>query len=338
MNYPLRAKKEKPMAKTNKSELLTALDFVGSITNEPALVSMGDYRLSVVTPYMRAYHPVKDDLRFITDLEKYHAAIKTIGDRPYVATVANTIKLQAGRFKVELPIVETEHIQPIRPDEINIPIGEYFLDALFYASIPTTPGAQMVAEAGVWLSPTQTACGTNRIVLIEAWHGNGDIFSDIIIPTDFIKVLMKMHKQGRVASHIYADDKIFAVRYADDAILVTQLYVEKYPNVAGVFEMASRANPVADNVESLKAAFNELVPFGEVLAVSAGSIDCGNASISMLNTHAYALGVKWWVMCRDIITKFDPHTLENMIVFEGPVLRGCIAKTDKHEAARAGVR
>lgn len=331
----LRLKKEKPMAKKVQTELLQALDFVKAVAPNGGVVGMGDNVLSVVTPVMRAYHPISDDLRFTTDLDKFHAAIKTIGERAYSATIAQTLKIAAGKFKIELPIIEVEAIRPVQPEEINQEIDERFLTALFNASIPTTPGASRVQFAGVFLSDAQTCVGTNGNVVVEAWHGN-NIATGIIVPTDFVRVLERMKKAGMVVTHVYGDERLFAVRYANNAILITQLYVEQYVNHKAIFALADKANPVPDELESLKAAFDELSPFGDILSVTAGSIDCGNASITMLNQHAYAFSVANWQTVKSLVVKLDAHSLENMIVFHGPFLRGCIVKVDKNASDRLG--
>lgn len=323
-----------------KSELLAALDFVRNVTKseESAIVTMADHMLSVVTRYMRAYHPVRDDMRFSTDLEKYHAAIKTIGDRPYQATVDKTIKVNAGRFKVELPLLNETDVPPLNTEGINIPCSPDFLQALYLAATPTTPGHTRVAFAGVYLTPEATFVGTNGSVMVEAWHGNRDIHSNIIIPTDFIRILERMTKAGRVATHMWADDYIFAIRYDDGAILITQLYVEQYVNYSGVFDLFTGTTPSKDNLETLKAALDELAPFGALYRVSASSIDCGNASVTMPSEYSWCIRVPDWQMVKHIVLAFDPHTRPNMACFIGPTLRGVIIKVDEDAANRLSHR
>lgn len=323
-----------------KSELLTALDFVRNVTKseESAIVTMGNQMLSVVTRYMRAYHPVRDDMKFSTDLEKYHAAIKTIGDRPYQATVDKTIKINAGRFKVELPLLLAEEVPPLETEGINIPITPDFMQALFHAATPTTPGHTRVVFAGVYLTPDATFVGTNGNVMVEAWHGNRNVHPNIIIPTDFIKILEKMNKSGRTVTHVWANDLVFAVLYDDGAVLVTQLYVEQYVNYSSVMDLFNGSQPVKDNLETLKAAFDELEPFGMLYRISASSIDCGNASVTMPSEYSWIIRAADWQTVKHLIVACDPHTRPNIVCFIGPSLRGCIVKLDEDAANRLSHR
>jgi len=314
--------------KTVKTDLLIALDFVKLIASDGGVVGMGDNVLSVVTPVMRAYHPVGDDLRFTTDLDKFHAAIRTIGERAYSATIAQTLKISAGKFKIELPIIEVEAIKPPTIDDVATPVNEGFINALVNASVPTKSGAGRVAYAGVYSSASQTFIGTNGNVLVEAWHGI-DMMTDIIIPTDFINIIKKVHASNPL-THVYADERIFAARFANNAIMITQLFVEQYVNAAAILAMSETAKP-EPMPDDLRGYFDELAPFGDTINVTAGAIECGRASITTLSQHAYKFKVDNWKLISALVTKADFGTLANMVVFFGPMLRGCFTKVDKDQ-------
>lgn len=308
-----------------KSELLAAVEFCKLIAPSGGILSIVDGIASVVTPEMHAYHPVNDDINVTTDLDKFQAAIRTIGDRPYAMTVNKTLKMTAGRFRVELPILEFDNLYPVRAEQINVPIDPYFFQALTMASLATTPGHDRVACAGVYLSPQHTVVGTNGFILIEAYHGNASLAHGILIPTQYLFVVERALKKGYRPSRAIADNKFFAILFENGAILMTRLYMEDYVNYERIFDSVKGIETVDENVPELFSAFEEIADFGNIFDVTPEGIACGSASVQYSSRHTYSIKVDDWKKVKHIVQRFNPSPT-NLVYFQGSRVRGCIAK------------
>lgn len=315
--------------RTIKTELMRAVEFVKQAAPDGGVLSLAQGVASVVTPYMRAYYPILEDMTVTTDIDKFHAAIKAIGDRPYSATVTKTLKLNAGSFRCELPVMEIEKIYPITPEQVNVAVQPAFFEALFAAASVTSPGADRVAFAGVYLSDQQTCVGTDGRVILEVWHGCADLAYGVIIPTDFIKILQRVIGWGYNPTHAITDDKFFAVKFDGDCILMTNNYAEQFPDYKTIFSATSELKCSSDGLDAIKSALDEVAPFGDYFEVGDGAVECGNAIVTnaAFKNDDWSIAKKDWYKVAKYIEAYNAK-LPNMVFFtnRSPWLRGLIVK------------
>ena len=258
-----KAAKEKAKVSESAISLIRALEFISVAQKKVGPVPLQFCKMSngwvaASNEILTVAHPVTEDLEACPNTFQFLEALKEAGKDDSLSITqltANALAVTSTAFRGLVPCVDASALQIAPPDPQRGQMTEAIKAALQACGGLVSEGAQFVAYCAVLLK-SGVAVGCTGQSLIEYWHGI-DLPEGLLIP--------------KSAAYAVADAKpaltgfgfsqsSLTFYFENGAFIKTQLYSERYPDYASLFEV-DKANwwPVPKEFfEGLKA----LEPFG----------------------------------------------------------------------------
>lgn len=240
------------------------------------------------------------------------------------------LSIKSGKFKAIVPCLDPSLMQEALPDPQIVGITNKFKDAVEAVGVLANENAQHILTASVLMSG-QTVISTNRVMLLEYWHGL-DLPPNIPLPKQFVAALVKQKKNltGFGFSNCSA-----TFYFEDGSWLRTQLYNDEWPDVSKILNR--EANLWTIDINFFKA-LEAVTPFS-----TDGNIYFNNGK---LNSHpnenagaSYECGglpndviypAKQLAIMKQYVKKIDYraqgiHDSSYCLVFQGDYCRGVIS-------------
>jgi len=241
--------------------------------------------------------------------------------------------VKSGKFKATIPCLDPELMQRVEPDPQIVGITNAFKTAVEAVGVIANENAQHVLTASVLMNG-QTVISTNRVMVLEAWHGL-DLPTNVPLPKEFVTALTKTKKD--LTGFGFSNNSA-TFWFADGCFLKTQLYADSWPDMSRILSLRG-------NLWSLDANF-----YKGLDAIEAFSED-GNVyfDTNLLMSHPENTGasyectglpkgvvypIKQLKIIKPYINKIDfmangLHDSSYCLVFEGETVRGIIAGRSK---------
>jgi hypothetical protein len=199
---------------------------------------------------------------------KLAAALASCGDTFAITQLSQeSILVRSGDFQAFVPCCEREKLPQAAPDAAIVAITPALLDSLKIVAPLASDKAAMVIAGSVLISQG-SALATNRVVILEAWHGCD--LPVMLLPKQAVKALLD---SGRIPVRFGYSGKTATFWFDDYSWIRTQLYQD------GAKDLQSYLNQ--PNIERRKmpqeffTAVKKIAPFSQT-----GEVYCRQGSIS----------------------------------------------------------
>lgn len=173
----------------------------------------------------------------------------------YAITQLSPSKLlvRSADFQAYIPCDISNLLSWPIPDAPVTAIDDRLIEAMRKVAPLVSTTGDTVVECSVQLN-SGSVIATNLMVILEAWHGI-DLPSGLLIPKVAINAI---HKSGKHLASFGYSPKTATFYFTDDTWLRTQLYQEKWPDVASFLNIELNTRPVPPDL--FKAA-KKVAPF-----------------------------------------------------------------------------
>lgn len=142
------------------------------------------------------------------------------------------LSIKSGKFKAVVPCLDPLLMQSAIPDPQIVGISNKFKEAVEAVGVLASDTAQHVLTASVLMNG-QTVVSTNRVVMLEYWHGL-DLPHGIPLPKQFVSALAKQKKNLTGFGFSSCSATFW---FEDGCWLRTQLYSDTWPDVSRVLNI-----------------------------------------------------------------------------------------------------
>lgn len=172
-----------------------------------------------------------------------------------IATLDAKLAIKSDRFRAVIQCINQEDFPLIVPDPPIAVIDNRLKTAIEIAGTLASETAQLPHLACILLDDG-CACGTDGAMLIQAWHGI-DLPPGLLLPKATALALAKITKP--LARFGFSNSSI-TLYFEDGSWLRSQMYRDKWPDVARLFEGNANYWPVP---ESFYTALDAITDFAE---------------------------------------------------------------------------
>lgn len=319
-----RARKSK-IAEQATNSLLEALKFVNLIQREEHTHCNLENGYAISTDgVMTAGHPIKDDLHACPLTERLIAALERASEGVAITQLdSSRLSVKSGPLRVTVPCIEPIDSLLLYPDHKIAPIDSRFTDACKTVQAIAIEDSPAIHLASL-LCKTHTVAATDGHIAAECWHGI-DLPPEWVLPKRSVSILLRIDKKlisfgfsGRSATFWFEDG----------AWLKTQLYEDKWPNLAKVFDTA--ANALIPVPTTLYEAIDKLSPFTERVTFNDGKLFCDSAEYDVPELKAGEVFIlKQLKILKPIFERYDSTSSDRATFFFGGNARGVISKIRK---------
>lgn len=320
----------------DKSQLQTALEFIKSVAhgnnpNDAYCRFHGGY-VYYNNLVISAGHPIGIDYNACPDIDKILRAVDGMPTNTTITFDRDRIKIKYGHKEYTVPCIDGSGLPWAPILNPMLEADERLTDAMLKAAIPTKEGALTALEASILLRP-YTALGTDRIIVVEAFHGV-PLPHEMRVPAIFAQTLKKLKK---TITHVGFSDVAFSVIFDDGSWLTTQLYVEDVglssDRILALLKDMNAA-AIADNsfYEGVKEAFaydkEAVINFrGDHLTLTRdGNVTFTYTFNKPVQIEDFSAAVSAMHKIVDIVEKVDVSNSQTLLSFTGDKLRGAIAR------------
>lgn len=329
-----RAPRSKP-AET-KSSLLQALEFCSLVAEKLGTpyethIGLRDHWAIAFNGIVAAGSPIFEDIVAYPHTLLLVEALSKCSEGFSLTQLDNgRLSIKSGKFKAVVPCLDPALMQAAVPDPMIVGITNAFRDAVEAVGVLANENAQHVITASVLMNG-QTVISTNRVMLMEAWHGL-DLPPNVPLPKQFVAALVKQKKDlvGFGFSNCSA-----TFYFTDGCWLRTQLYSDEWPDVSSILNR--NANLWSIDPQFFKS-LEAVIPFSED-----GNI---YSDTNLLKSHAddgvgatfecngvpkgFVYPAKQLMLMRPHAKRIDYmasgiHDSSYCLVFEGDTCRGVIS-------------
>lgn len=262
-------KPKAPKQDTNK--LLDALEFVSLAQRDMGTISqthciLSDHWAVASDGVLTIAHPIQDDLAACPQTARLLAALRRCGEGVSITQLdSSRLSLKSGALRVSVPCVDLQQVPIVWADPPQAPIDHRFIEACKAISHVASETGQHVSMISL-LGKGQSLFATNRMVLLEYWHG-------LNLPPYWIFPKAAAIALQKIALKLVGfgiSERSATFHYENGAWFKTQLYAEHWPNNLDAMFEGAPAVPVPlppdlfDAVEKL-SAFTDTgrIEFGE---------------------------------------------------------------------------
>lgn len=167
----------------------------------------------------------------------------------------NSLSVSSGDYHSIVPLMDPGRVIPTPPDQNVYAINKQVKEALITASKLTRDTAETVMEASVLMNGP-TVVGTNRAMLIEAWHGF-QLPTRLPLPKVFVTAL---DKAGSDPVGFGMGQETITVHLENGNWIRTRFYSEGWPSIDTDTLFTSAKSPT-DIPKGLAAAVRKVQPF-----------------------------------------------------------------------------
>ena len=241
---------------------------------------------------------------------------------------AATMSIKSGAFRVNVPCIPVGEIPYVFPDKWICGVNDDLKRALEIASSLAVRDGETVIESSILLT-ANTAVGTNRISLIEVWHG-WNLQQSIVLPKSSVQTLAKVNKPLKAFG---LSTHSVSFLFEDDSWIKTQLYTAEWPDVAKFFAFAAPPQ-MQDFPQGFFDAVAALAPHAKAGFVWFGgdkmqtAISDGQGAVYDLPglPADFGLDIKSLQFIKGVAKQIAFEPKENITYFEGDRLRGVLCQ------------
>ena len=258
---PPRPKKRTAEAPQPETNLLAALRFCGEITNDKGPINETHIHLGAnwATAYngvIAAGHPITEDIYGCPHAKLIIEALSKCNDNiSFTQLDSSKLSIKSGKFKAIVSCIDPTLLHIAIPDQPIALIDDRFKEGLSIVGTVPNENAQLIYLASILMNG-QSLISTTGKLIIEYWHGI-DLPNGIALPKALVDPLTKTSK--KLARFGFSQSSV-TFYFEDGAWIRSQLYAEKWPDIATVLDRPSNAWPFsADFWNGLEA----VAAFGE---------------------------------------------------------------------------
>lgn len=253
----------KPAAEKAKtaSGLLDALKFVSVAQHSDGTIMQMHCRLTngqliAFDGGIAAGHLIEEALNVCPHTATFIRALeRCTGNISITQLASGKLSVKSGKFSATVPCVGLDDLPGVEPDPPIAKLTDDLKRALG-ACIPLAgDGLPEAFMCGVMLQ-ANTAVATNRIVVIEAWHGI-DLPPNVLLPKVSANAIAKSSKPLKAFGY---SGRSATFWFEDDSFIKTQLFEDKFPDYQRILNIDSNAYPLPGGFYE---AIDTVMPFTE---------------------------------------------------------------------------
>jgi len=275
---------------------------------------------------------VEEDLTACPQTTQFEEALKKTGDDLSISQLSQTsISVVSGAFRALVPCVPFDQLSISAPDEPCAEIDDRIKDAFAMLAPLATEGAPNAAYASVLLQ-SGSAVATNGHVLAEYWHGI-DLPPGLLVPKAAVAAIVKA---GKPLARFGYSGPSATFWFDDDSFIKTQLYGERFPNYAPLFECEGlNPWPVPEEffqaVKSIQAFTRNGVVYFEEGKLASNELE-NEASTYIIEGLPEGMGFnsKYLLMVEKAFEKVHFEESSNKAFFFGDNVRGIVMGVERH--------
>lgn len=240
-----RARKAKET--TAASGLIAALKFVSAAQKKGGHVYqqhvvIQNQTISAYDGLLTIGRKIEEDFAACPQSDLLAAALGKCGETLSIAQGDNgRLTIQSGKFKANVPCVDFASMPTQYPDP-NIAVIDNRIKEGFAAVMGlATEGAQHVMTASLLLQ-ANSVLATNRIVILEFWHGI-DLPPGLVIPKAAAQVIAKSERD--LVGFGFSPSSV-TFWFDDESFIKTQLFSEQWPNTDGILNKSVNPWPLPE--------------------------------------------------------------------------------------------
>lgn len=332
----------KPRSKSTeiKSSLLTALEFVSCVTEQlgaPFETHVGLNRNWAIAfnGTVAAGSPISEDIFCYPHNLLLIEALSKCDENFSLTQLDNgRLSIKSGKFKAIVPCLDPALMQIANPDPQIVGITNKFKEAVEAVGAIANENTLEIFTASVLMNG-QTVISTNRIMVLEYWHGL-DLPPDVPLPKEFVKALSKQKKNLTGFGYSSSSATFY---FEDGCWLRTQLYADKWPDVSRILNRPANLWSIDPNFYK---ALDAVAPFSEDGNVyfdlnllmshdntnQGANYECNGLPKGVVYPISQLKIIKPYVKRIDWIAS-GIHDSSYCLIFEGDVMRGVIAGRHK---------
>lgn len=327
-------------AKAPVSSLEAALEFIklAQVDKLEDIASRSHCRLA--NGYAVAYngvlaigHPIEEDLSLCPQTFRLLDALRKCRGSLSVTQLDNQrLSIRSGAFRAVVPCINPAILPHIVPDPQAGVISDVIREGFALLNPIVSGTGETVLEASLLLQ-NNSMVASDRLVMVEYWHGIS-LPGGLAIPKEAINAVCKL--KGKLVG-IGVTERTVTFIYESGAWLRTQLYSEKWPDVARILN-AGTAHTAMDTPPALFEAIEAVASFSYDL-VSNGAVYTLDGKIGSHRdenigatyeiegiTPGLVFGAKNMLKIRHFADKIDLVGTNNVAYFYGGNVRGAITK------------
>ena len=274
--------------------------------------------------------PVEEDLQACPHTLQFIDGLSKAGDELAITQLGpNTLAVASGVFKALIPCVGFDEVPIMPPDPQCAAIDDRIKTALASVAGLATDGAPNATYAAVLLQ-ANSAVATNGAAMLEYWHGI-DLPPGLLIPKASAVAIAKASKTLTGFGYSPSSATFY---FEDGSFIKTQLFGERYPHYAGVFEVPDlNAWPIPDDFYKGVRAVESFSPNGHVFfedGVILSRLHKEEASTYRVEGLPEGMGfaVKLLLSVEHAFKKAHFDVPSNKVVFFGENMRGAVMGLD----------
>lgn len=234
------------------------------------------------------------------------------------------LRISQGKFKAFVPCIDPVQIAMPTVDAPIAVINNNFRKALEAVAMLANDNGQSVIEASILMNG-QSIVGTDRILIIEYWHGC-DLPPGLALPKAFAVALCKISKNLK-AFGFSANSATFY--FEDDSFIKTQLFADSWPDINAIMERGSNPQPVPKGLwDAVKAVESfspdNLVHFDAGILRSHSDSNAGASFEVSGLPKGPIFNIKYLKLIEGLATSID-FFAGNATMFFGDSVRGAVA-------------
>lgn len=250
-------KKFKKLSEENhaKTSLNEALKFISPIQKNQAHCILKDKWCVASDNILSIGHKIDEEIEACPHIETLAAALSKCGETISITQLdKNKLSIKSDKLKALVKCVDIDSISITRPDAPIAPINDKIKQGFEVLNpIIGDEKQKFISDCSVLLR-AGSMIGTNRVAILEYWHGI-DLPPNILIPKVAMKAVCKTDK--KLVSFGFSSNS-FTFYFEDESFIKTQLYVEEFPNCDSILNAKTSAWPLPPNFFK---AVDTLMPF-----------------------------------------------------------------------------
>jgi hypothetical protein len=245
--------------------LLEALKFLSVVTKEVGLsnethIILANKTASAFNGVLSAGVAIKEEL--FTCPHNYlmqKALSKCTANFSITQSNQSQLSIKSDKFKAIIPCLDVTLLQTSIPDQPIAEINDSFKEGLSIVGILANENAQSVVAASILMNGN-TLIATDRLVIIEYWHGI-DLPPGLALPKALIAALGKCQK--KLTKFGFSKHSV-TFWFEDNSWIKTQLYPSEWPNVSSILDRQSNPLPISPDLWAALDAVADFSPDGLV--------------------------------------------------------------------------
>jgi hypothetical protein len=256
-----RPKKRTEQAPASSNALLDALRFCSLITRDIGPINethicLGAHWACASNGTIACGHPIIEDIYACPQSKLIIEALsKCNGSISFTQLDAAKLSIKSNKFKAVVPCIDPTLLNLAVPDPPVAAIDDRFKDGLAIVGVLAAENAQQIHLASILMNG-ETLVSTTGKMIFEYWHGI-NLPSDISLPKAIVDPITKTNK--KLVKFGYSEHSV-TIYFEDESWIKSQLYVERWPDIATILNRSSNPWPVPGDFWT---ALDAIAPFTE---------------------------------------------------------------------------